>query len=278
MPNSKRVKQYLPNGVIKVVRCWDSTASGICQKPEFSSNFVYTLAPASWARVWSTACSGCRSLRTLSLSLVRSTQMRTLSSTFGTTTIAEHQSVCSSTGMITCSFSILSNSAFTRGSRGIAIRLGVVKAHGLAPSFNWMHYSVFSRPNPLNNFGLMFAGFPFCFVMLSTRTASPSASITGRPRSGIWRCRTTYTFSLSSFSPLRNLARHRLTNGSFCWFVPVSDILACRRTIWGIFFNRLFGTTVTSAPVSILNVVLAPFCFEFNSPRVCARICLLRSS
>ena len=51
MLNSKHAKQYLPNGIIKVVRCWDSVANRICQEPEFVSNFVYTLASVSWARV-----------------------------------------------------------------------------------------------------------------------------------------------------------------------------------------------------------------------------------
>ena len=126
MPNGRRLKQNLPNGVIKVVRRADSLASGICQNPELASNFVNTLAPANWAKVCSTAGRGCHSLQTLSFRRVRSTHIRTFPSGFGTTTIPEHQSVGSWMHLTTPSLSIRSSSALTFGSIGITTRLELI--------------------------------------------------------------------------------------------------------------------------------------------------------
>ena len=50
MPNGMVLKQYRPNGVIKVVRWQLCSASGTCQKPLLASSLLNTLAPESWAR------------------------------------------------------------------------------------------------------------------------------------------------------------------------------------------------------------------------------------
>ena len=106
IPNGSLWKRYRPKGVMKVVSREDSSERGICQKPAFASSFDITLAPASWARTWSTAGRGCCSRCTLSFSYVNSTQMRTFSLLFGTTTMPEHQSVGSSIFEMTPSLSM----------------------------------------------------------------------------------------------------------------------------------------------------------------------------
>lgn len=138
IPNGRRLKQYLPKGVIKVVSNADSSDSLICQNPELASSLENTFAPPSCANVCSTEGRMCRSLLTLSLSLVRSTQIRTLSAVFGTTTIPAHQSVGSSTFEMTPNSSIRCNSDLTLGSSGIATLLGVESAKGFASSFSWI--------------------------------------------------------------------------------------------------------------------------------------------
>ena len=95
--NGRRLKQSLPNGVMKVVSLADSGDKPICQNPELASSLLKMVAPASWAKVWWTPGKGSYSLRILSLSLVKSTHMRTLSLAYGTTTIPAHHSVGSST-------------------------------------------------------------------------------------------------------------------------------------------------------------------------------------
>ena len=161
MPNGRRLKQNLPNGVIKVVRRADSLASGICQNPELASNFVNTLAPANWAKVCSTAGIGCRSLQTLSFRRVRSTHIRTFPSGFGTTTIPEHQSVGSWTRLTTPSLCIRSSSALTFGSIGIATLRGVVRANGLESAPSCIRYSPSNFPSPLNNLRNCFLSLSF---------------------------------------------------------------------------------------------------------------------
>ena len=71
MPNGRCLKQYRPNGVINVVRCEDSFANGICQNPEFTSNFVNTFAPVICANVWSTAGSKCFTANALIIKLTQ---------------------------------------------------------------------------------------------------------------------------------------------------------------------------------------------------------------
>ena len=90
-PKGRRLKQNLPNGVIKVVRGHDSDANGICQKPELASTLLKTSAPANCPSVWSTHGSGWFSQRTLSFNFVKSTQMRTFLLGLGTTTLQERR-------------------------------------------------------------------------------------------------------------------------------------------------------------------------------------------
>ena len=47
MPKGSLLKQYLPKGVTKVVSNLDCSDKGICQNPEFESNLLIILAPAS---------------------------------------------------------------------------------------------------------------------------------------------------------------------------------------------------------------------------------------
>ena len=51
MPNGSLLKQYRPKGVIKVVKCLDVVAKGICQKPLLVSGLLNTAAPVNWASV-----------------------------------------------------------------------------------------------------------------------------------------------------------------------------------------------------------------------------------
>ena len=141
MPNGKRLKQYLPNGVRNVVSDLDSGAKGIRQKPELASNFEKTVAPATRAKVWSTAGRMCLSRWTLWFSLVRSTQMRTFPPDLGTTTMPAHHSVSSSIRETTPNRSILSILAFTFDINGIAILRGTLIAYSSAPSCNVIRYS-----------------------------------------------------------------------------------------------------------------------------------------
>ncbi len=97
MPKGILWKQKRPKGVINVVSRVNCGASGICQNPELASSFEKILAPASCAKVWSTAGRTCHSLRMLWLSCVRSTQICTFLLLLGTTTIPAHHSVGSST-------------------------------------------------------------------------------------------------------------------------------------------------------------------------------------
>ena len=106
MPKDRRLKQNRPNGVMKVVSKADSFDSFICQNPELASSLENTLEPASCARLCSTDGRIRRSLWTFSLSLVRLTQIQTFPSGLGTTTIAAHQSVGSSTREMTPNCSI----------------------------------------------------------------------------------------------------------------------------------------------------------------------------
>ena len=78
------MKQKRPKGVMNVVKHDDVAESGICQNPELASSLVKTFAPGICARICSTAGMGWRSLLTLLLSLVRSTQIRTFPFFIGT--------------------------------------------------------------------------------------------------------------------------------------------------------------------------------------------------
>ena len=93
------------------------------QNLELVSNFEKKVAPDNWARTWLTAGSGLHSCQTLSLSLVRSTQIHTFPFGFGTTTMPAHQSVGCSTLVMTPNFSIHSSSCLTGCISGIATLL-----------------------------------------------------------------------------------------------------------------------------------------------------------
>ena len=105
IPKGSRFMQKRPNGVKNVVRRLDSGSKGICQNPLFASSLVKTVDPERRARSSSTDLSGWTSRRTALFRAVRSTQMRTVSFGFGTTTIPEHQSVGPSTREMTPSAS-----------------------------------------------------------------------------------------------------------------------------------------------------------------------------
>ena len=132
----------------------DSLARGICQNPEFASSLEKTDAVCNCANVFSTDGIWWNSLRTLSLSLVRSTQIHTSSFFFGTTTSPNHQSVGTSTLEITPCSSILSSWTFTFSFRGRATRLGAESENGWALSFNLTVYCSSSFPNPVNSLGI----------------------------------------------------------------------------------------------------------------------------
>ena len=59
MLNASLLKQYRPKGVMKVVKCIDVAAKGICQKPLFAFSLLNTATPANWASVSSTTGKGC---------------------------------------------------------------------------------------------------------------------------------------------------------------------------------------------------------------------------
>ena len=109
IPKGSLLKQYLPWGVMNVVKSLDYGARGICQNPLLKSNLLKTFAPVNCARVSSTRGSGWTSLSTLSFNGFKSTQIRMDSFFFGTTTIPAHHMVGSSTSEMTSSNSILSS-------------------------------------------------------------------------------------------------------------------------------------------------------------------------
>ena len=125
----------------------DSFERGICQNPELALSFEKTVAPASCARVGSTACIGCLSHRTLSLSFVRSTHRQTFPFALGTTTNPAHHSVGCSTRSVTPSCSICSSSSLTRGRRGIVTLRGVERACSLPPLSGRFHNFPEAGPN-----------------------------------------------------------------------------------------------------------------------------------
>ncbi len=88
-----------------------------------------------------------------SFNLERSTHIRTAPDFFGTTTIPAHQSVGSSTLLITPNVSIRRSSSLTFPIRGSGIRLGVLSENGMAPGFRLITYGCRTSPKPLHNFG-----------------------------------------------------------------------------------------------------------------------------
>ena len=130
------IKCYRPNGVINVVSNADCLSRGICQNPELALIFENTFPPPSIASDCSTDGEICLSLQTARLSLVRSTHMRILPSGFGTITMPTHHGVACSTRDITPRLSILSNSFFTLGSKGMATRLRLLREKETAGSYS----------------------------------------------------------------------------------------------------------------------------------------------
>ncbi|MEQ2174607.1 hypothetical protein GOODEAATRI_009544 [Goodea atripinnis] len=57
IPKEKRLKQYLPYGVMKVVNLWLSSSRGICQKPEAVSSDEKTVELLSFAVISSDVAS-----------------------------------------------------------------------------------------------------------------------------------------------------------------------------------------------------------------------------
>ena len=136
MPNGSQLKWYCPNGVINAVSNDDCLSRGICQNPELASIFENTFPPPSIASDCSTDGKMCLSLQTARLNLVRSTHVRIFPSGFGTITMPAHHGVACSTQDITPRLSILSNSFFTLGSKGMATCLGLLREEGSAGSFS----------------------------------------------------------------------------------------------------------------------------------------------
>ena len=98
IPKGSQFIQKRPNGFKNDVRSLDSGSRVICQNPLMASSLVKTVDLERRTRSLSTDLSGWTSRRTALFRAVRSTQMRTLSFHYGTTTIAEHQYVGPSTG------------------------------------------------------------------------------------------------------------------------------------------------------------------------------------
>ena len=138
MPNGSLLKQYLPNGVMNVVRYFDSSASGICQKPLFASSLLNSVAPDSCAKVSSTLGIGWVSRNTHSFKGFRSMQIRMSPDRLGTTTIPAHQGVYWVTFEMMPVASILCSSVRTFSRSGIATFLGVNSEYGWASSYNRM--------------------------------------------------------------------------------------------------------------------------------------------
>ena len=153
IPNGRRLKQNLPNGVMNVVKGAELLLNSICQNPEFASSLENTFTPPIWARASSTVGRRWCSLQTLSFNLVKSTQIRTFPLGLGTITIPAHHSVGLSTFSITPSLSILCSSSLTLGRSGIAILLGVKSANGFELGFSLMLYVHCILPSPRNSCG-----------------------------------------------------------------------------------------------------------------------------
>ena len=138
---------------MKVVRREDSSDSGICQNPALASSLEKILAPASCPKVCSTDGSGCFSLITDLFSSVRSVQILTRPVLLGTTTMAVHHAVGSSTFEITPCCSMRVSSSLTFGMSGRDMRRGVEREKGFAPGFSTMVYSPYIFPSREKRFG-----------------------------------------------------------------------------------------------------------------------------
>ena len=182
--NGSRLRQNLPNGVIKVARRAESSWRCTCQKPEFASMFENVWAPPSWAKVWSTDRMGCCSLWTFWFNFVSSTQIQIRPSDFGTTTIPLHHLVRALTLLITLNFPIRSNSLLTFGNNGSAIILGVKIVNGLASSFRQIMHSPVNEPRLPNSWGYFSQTCAARSPTALTLEMSCKAYITGKPSKG----------------------------------------------------------------------------------------------
>ncbi|MEQ2190816.1 hypothetical protein XENOCAPTIV_011127, partial [Xenoophorus captivus] len=121
--------------------------------PALASNLENTFAPASCPSVCSTDGSGCFSLMMYLFSSVRSMHILTLPELLGTTTIGAHQSVGSSTLVMTPSCCIRLSYSLTLGRRGRNICLGVERENGCASADRTILYSPSISPSPVKSLG-----------------------------------------------------------------------------------------------------------------------------
>lgn len=108
----------------------------------------------------------------------------------------EHQSVGSSTLLMTPIFSIRSSLALTLGGNGRGTGGEVLSECGTAPGFSLMMYSCWMRPRPPHRFG--YVSFSVATLILSSLATRPSAKL---PGSAVCRSRTLSPASVSLYFP-----------------------------------------------------------------------------
>ena len=172
---------------------------------------------------------------------------------FSMTTMRAHQSVGCSTLVMTPSRSIRSSSSFTSGRRGIATLRTTLCKNGVALGWSLMEYGWLSFPKPSNSRGNSAMG-PCSIDIAPALTTTPSASMAGRPRSCWCSPLTMYTSWCVSWVP--NL------------IMPLKYPVTGRTWLLGPLRLRGGGEreglcvssdiTVTSAPVSMRNLVFCP--------------------
>ena len=118
MPNGILLKQNQPKGVMKVVSRWELSEGWFFQNPLLASSLLKIFVATSCVSISSTFGSAWVSRRTCALSGLRFTQMHTVPSCFGTTTIPAHHGVGTCTLKINPKDSILFNSSLTFLRRG----------------------------------------------------------------------------------------------------------------------------------------------------------------
>ena len=163
----------------------DSLARGICQHPLLASSLLNTVAPDICASVVSTFI-GCTSRNTFSLRGLRSTHPNCL----GTTTIAAHQGVGSSTGEITPKLFIRCNSHCTFNCSGRRMFHEAFKANSWLFGLSLIVYLHANVPSPVSNKG-------YCeMIFFPTEHAfsnNSSSLIAGNPRRSLFRSLITHT-------------------------------------------------------------------------------------
>ncbi len=241
MPKRRLLKQYLANGMIKVVNRLLSGCNCIYQKPLAASSNVNTFAPVSFVRISSVVGSMNCSLLIFSFSLFRSTHIRTCPLGLITGSIGAHKSVGWVTPSVTPLASIFSNSSFTFWSSGNGSLWALLPAYGSAPSLSriltclpWSPVVVLTSSIRLTK-PISLAALP----LRSLFTVGPFTTYS------IWSVRSVSLYTLW----LLNWPMH------FSWppgllsvtFALHSSCFFCR------FWNVWSLIIVTSAPVSILN-------------------------